>query len=78
MHIEAKKLLKIYAFSLKSEVNVPSTRRVGIVTSFLLKSKWFDIVQYDSVAVLESASFSFILRIWIVLFSFKNFLSEFC
>ena len=36
VHIEAKKLLKVVAFLQKSETNLPSTRRDGIVGSFLL------------------------------------------
>ena len=36
VHIEAKKLLKMFAFLQKLETNLPSTRRNGIVGSFLL------------------------------------------
>ena len=36
VHIEAKKLLKMFAFLPKSETILPSTRRGGIVGSFLL------------------------------------------
>ena len=36
VHIEAKKLFKMFAFLQKSETNLPSTRRGGIVGSFLL------------------------------------------
>ena len=36
VHIVAKKLLKMFAFLQKSETNLPSTRRGGIVESFLL------------------------------------------
>ena len=36
VHIEAKKLLKMFAFLQKSETILPSTRRGGIVGSFLL------------------------------------------
>ena len=57
VHIEAKKLLKMFAFLPKSETILPSTRRGGIVGSFLLQSKQFNIVQYDFEEVLESASF---------------------
>ena len=36
VYIEAKKLLKMFAFLQKSEINLLSTRRGGIVGSFLL------------------------------------------
>ena len=35
VHIEAKKLLKMFAFFQKSETNLPSTTRGGIAESFL-------------------------------------------
>ena len=59
VHIEAKQLLKMFAYLQKSETNLPSTRRGGIVGSFLL---WFNIVQCVFGEVLESASFLVILR----------------
>ena len=36
VHIDVKKLLKIFAFLQKSETNLPSTRSGGIVGNFLL------------------------------------------
>ena len=36
VHIEAKKLLKTFAFLQKTETKLPSTRMGGIVGSFLL------------------------------------------
>ena len=36
VHIEVKKLLKMFAFLQKSETNLPSTRRGGIFGSFLI------------------------------------------
>ena len=62
VHLEAKKLLKMFAFLQKSETNLPSARRGGIGGSFLLQSKRFDIVQYDFGEVLESVGFLVILR----------------
>ena len=35
LHIEAKKLLKMFAFLQKSETNLPLTKRGGIVRGFL-------------------------------------------
>ena len=62
LHIEAKKLLKIFAFLEKSEANLPSTRRGGIAGRLLFWSKRFNIAQYVFGEVLESESFSVILR----------------
>ena len=62
VHIVAKKLLKTFAFLQKSETNLPSTRRGGIVEIFLSQSKRFNIVQYVFGEVLESTSFLVILR----------------
>ena len=36
VHIDAKKLLKMFAFSQKSETNFPSTSNSGIAGIFLL------------------------------------------
>ena len=36
VHIETKKFIKMFAFSQKSETNFPSTKKGGIVGSFLL------------------------------------------
>ena len=36
VHIEAKKLLKMFAFLQKSETILPSTRRGSIVASFFI------------------------------------------
>ena len=62
VHIEAKKLLKMFVFLQKSVNNLPSTKRVGIVGSFLLQSKRFNIVQCVFEEIIESASFLVILR----------------
>ena len=62
VHIVAKKLLKMFAFLQKSEINLPLTRRGSIVGSFLLLSKQFNIVQYIFGEVLESVHFVVILR----------------
>ena len=45
VRIEAKELLKMFAFLQKFVTNLPSTRRSGIVGSFLLYNKRFNIVQ---------------------------------
>ena len=69
VNIKAKKLLKMFAFLQKSVTNLPLTRRGGIVGSFLLQSKRFDIVEYVFEEVIESASDLVILRIYFFLAS---------
>ena len=63
VHIEAKKLLKMFAFLQKFETTLPSIKGGGVVGKCLLQGKQFTLVQYIFGKALESANDLVIIRI---------------